>query len=95
MSVRARRIVEVLRSRATSDGLYQAVQLEDKSYALIRGGSPVQRRQVLAFEPGNGAEIHTYAEVRHLEEDWAMAMDDIENSDLMLEGRPIAQSMEE
>jgi hypothetical protein len=55
----------------------------------------VQRRQVLPFEPGNGAEIHTYAEVRHLEEDWAMAMDDIENSDLMLEGRPIAQSMEE
>lgn len=84
MSGRARCIAAVLLSRDTSDGLYQAVQLEDGSYALIRGGDVVQRRDVLPFEPGTGAEIHPYAEIAELENDWAACMDDIENSDLML-----------
>jgi hypothetical protein len=43
MSGRARTIAEALASSATSDGLYQAVPLEDESYALIRGGGPVQK----------------------------------------------------
>ncbi len=86
MSGQARRIAAVLRSRDTSDGLYQAVQLEDKSCALIRGGNAMQRRNVLPFEPRNGVEIHPYAEIGELEEAWAACTDDIENSDLMLGG---------
>jgi hypothetical protein len=84
MSGQARRIAAVLRSRDTSDGLYQAVQLEDGSYALIRGGDAVQRRDILPFEPRTGVEIHPYAAIADLENDWAACMDDIENSDLML-----------
>jgi hypothetical protein len=86
MTGQARRIAAVLCSRDTSDGLYQAVQLEDKSYALIRGGNAVQRRNVLPFEPRNGVEIHPYAEIDKLEEAWEACMDDIENSDRMLGG---------
>jgi hypothetical protein len=84
MSSQARRIAAVLRSRNTSDGFYQAVQLEDESYALIRRSNAVQRRDVLPFEPRNGVEIHPYAEIGQLEKAWAACMDDIENSDLML-----------
>jgi hypothetical protein len=84
MSGQSRRIAAVLWSRDTSDGLYQAVQLEDGSYALIRGDNVVQRRDVLPFEPRPGVEIHPYAEIAELENDWAACMDDIENSDLML-----------
>jgi hypothetical protein len=83
MSGQARRIAAVLQSLDTSDGLYQAVQLEDESYALIRGGNAVQRRDVLPFEPGNGMEIHPFAEINELEAAWAACIDDIENSDLM------------
>ncbi len=82
MSGEGRRIAAVVQSRDTSDGLYQAVQLEDESYALIRGGNAVQRRDVLPFEPGNGMEIHLYAEIDKLEAAWAACMDDIENSEL-------------
>jgi hypothetical protein len=89
MSGQARRIAAILSSRDTSDGLYQAVRLEDQSYVLIRGGNPVHQRDVLPFEPGNGAEIHHYGEINELEAAWADCMDDIENSELML-GRPDA-----
>ena len=84
MSGKARRIAEVLRSRDTSDGLYQAVQLEDKSYALIRGGNALQRRDVLPFEPRDGVAIEYYPKIGELEADWAACMDDIESSDSML-----------
>ncbi len=83
MSGQARRIAAVLRSSDTSDGLYQVVQLEDKSYALIRGGNTVHRRDVLPFEPSNGAEIYPYARIDELEEAWAACMDAIENSELV------------
>ena len=42
---------------------------------------------MLPFEPRNVADIHPYAERSQLEEAWENAMDDIENSGLMLEGR--------
>ncbi len=84
MRSRARSVAAVLQTRDTSDGLYQAVQLEDGSYALIRGGNPVQQRDVLPFEPRNGAEIYPYPKLADLENDWAACMDDIDNSDLML-----------
>ncbi len=58
---------------------------------LIRGGDPVQRRQVLPFELPDDIEIALYAERPDLEAAWSAAMDGIENSDLMLEGRPVAQ----
>jgi hypothetical protein len=50
---------------------------------------------VLPFEPRDGAEIHTYAERQALEADWAAAMDDIENSDMMLNRQPDAPPEEE
>jgi hypothetical protein len=88
MSGKARRIAEVLRSRNTSEGIYQALLLEDKSYALIRGGNPVQRRDVLPFEPRDGVAIEFYPKIGELKADWAACMDDIENSDIMLGWRP-------
>ena len=43
--------------------------------------------------PGNvdGPFCPLYSERPDLEAAWSAAMDDIENSDLMLEGRPVAQ----
>jgi hypothetical protein len=90
MSGRARSIAEVLASCATSDGLYQAVRLQDESYVLIRGGGPVQPGEVLPFEPRNGMQIDSYPTRHELETDWAAAMDDIENSEMMLERRHIS-----
>lgn len=85
MSGQARRIAAVLQVHATSDGLYQAVQLEDGSYALLHGGNAVRRHDVLPFEPRNGMEIIGHYDERDgLENDWAACMDDIDNSDLML-----------
>jgi hypothetical protein len=85
MSGQARRIAAVLQVCDTSDGLYQAVRLEDGSYALLHGGNAVRRRDVLPFEPRNGMEIiGHYNECDDLENDWAACMDDIDTSDLML-----------
>jgi hypothetical protein len=85
MSGQARPIAAVLQVCATSDGLYQAVQLEDGSYALLHGGNAVRRRDVLPFESRNGMEIlGHYDERSDLENNWAACMDDIDNSDLML-----------
>ena len=85
MSGQARRIAAVLQVCTTSDGPYQAVQLEDGSYALLRGGNAVQQRDVLPFEPRNGMEIIGHYDKRDdLENDLAACMDDIDNSDLML-----------
>jgi hypothetical protein len=85
MSGQARRIGAVRQACDTSDGPYQAVQLEDGSYALLHGGNAVRRRDVLPFEPRNGMEIIGHYDKRDdLENDWAACMDDIENSDMML-----------
>jgi hypothetical protein len=85
MSGQSRRIAAVLQVCATSDGLYQAVQLQDGSYALLHGGNAVRRRDLLPFEPRNGMGIiGRYDEHDNLENDWAACMDDIDNSDLML-----------
>lgn len=86
MTGQARRIAAVLQVCHTSDGLYQAVQLEDGSYVLLRGGdAAVRRRDVLPFEPRDGMEIiGHYDALGVLENDWAGCMDDIENSDMMM-----------
>ena len=85
MSGQPRRIAAVLQVCDTSDGLYQAVRLEDGSYALLQGGSAVRQRDVLPFEPSNGMEVvGHYNEREDLENDWAACMDDIDNSNLML-----------
>ena len=57
MSGQTRRIAAVLQVCTTSDGPYQAVQLEDGSYALLRGGNALRQGDVLPFEPRNGMEI--------------------------------------
>ncbi len=75
-----------LLERNTSDGLYQALQPEDRRFALIRGGDLVRRRQVLPFQPPDDIEIALYAERPDLEAAWSAAMEDFENSDLIWRG---------
>lgn len=87
MNAGRRSIAEILATHETSDGLYQAVRLEDDSYGLIQGGGPVQPRQVLPFDPPKGVGFDAYPTRGELEADLAAALDDIENSDLMLERR--------
>jgi hypothetical protein len=83
-SMRDRRVAEILQSRGTSEGLYQALKLKNGSYALVVRGDPVQKGDVLPINPRNDVEVEFYDNLAELERDWQSCMDDIENSDIML-----------
>jgi hypothetical protein len=85
----SRMVAEMLSSRDTGDGLYQAARLEGGGYALVIGGKPIQRRYVLPFNPGIDVTIELYDNLVELQRDWVACMDDIENSEIMLMRQPI------
>jgi hypothetical protein len=74
------RIARTGPSCETSEGRFQAAELEDGKFILAIGNIPVRVQGVLPIEPGDKGRIHYYADFWELKRRWEACEDSFENS---------------